>query len=278
MQAPGAAQRWAGPLPDERKPRIDPAVVFGEVPVPDLGTILVASHLVLLASVVRGFSGFGFAIAAVPLLTFVLAPAKVVPVVMLLQTLAGVGTAARAWRSIDWSIMRWLWAGSLLGLGPGLALLGVLPPDTMRLAIAAIVTLAVLSLALGLRLRVIPGRAAIIGIGALAGLLNGAAAMPGPPVIALYLAVPQSIEACRASLTTFFLATAVMGTTLAFATGLIDVGSLALAATLVPPLVLGSWLGERLFRLGGARFYRPAALILLAVVALVSLLRTLHGS
>jgi uncharacterized membrane protein YfcA len=201
--------------------------------VPDLGTIVITSHLVLVASVVRGFSGFGFAIGAVPLLTFVLAPAQVVPVVMLLQTMTGVGTAVRAWRSVDWSIIRWLWVGSMIGLLPGLALLAALPPNTMRLVIAAIVMLAVLSLTLGLRLSTMPGRAAIVSIGALAGLLNGAAAMPGPPVIAMYLAAPQPIEVCRASLTTFFLVTAVTGAIFAFSTRLIDVGSLALAGTLV---------------------------------------------
>jgi uncharacterized protein len=246
--------------------------------VPDLGTIVITSHLVLVASVVRGFSGFGFAIGAVPLLTFVLAPAQVVPVVMLLQTMTGVGTAVRAWRSVDWSIIRWLWVGSMIGLLPGLALLAALPPNTMRLVIAAIVMLAVLSLTLGLRLSTMPGRAAIVSIGALAGLLNGAAAMPGPPVIAMYLTAPQPIEVCRASLTTFFLVTAVTGAIFAFSTRLIDVGSLALAGTLVPALVLGSWLGERLFRLGGTRFYRLAALILLAVIAVAALLRVLRGT
>ena len=102
--------------------------------------------------------------------------------------------------------------------------------------------------------------------------------MPGPPVIAMYLAAPQPIEVCRASLTTFFLVTAVTGAIFAFATGLIDAGSLVLAGTLVPALLLGSWLGERLFRLGGTRFYRPAALILLAVIAVVTLLRVLRGT
>ena len=223
----------------------------------------------------RGFSGFGFAIGAVPLLSFVLAPAQAVPVVLLLQTLAGVGTAVRARRSVDWSMIRRLWAGSMIGLLPGLALLAALPANTMRLVIAAIVTLAVLSLALGWRLSALPGRAAVVSTGALAGLLNGAAAMPGPPVIAMYLAMKQPIEVCRASLTTFFLLTAVTGAIVAFATGLIDLGSLVLAGTLVPALLLGSWLGERVFRLGGARLYRPAALILLAVIAGITLLRVL---
>ena len=42
----------------------------GEMLVPDLETIVIASHLVLVASILRGFSGFGFAIGAVPLLTW----------------------------------------------------------------------------------------------------------------------------------------------------------------------------------------------------------------
>lgn len=245
---------------------------------PDLGTIVLASQLVLLASVVRGFSGFGFAIGAVPLLSLVLPPAEVVPVIMLLQMLAGAGIAIRSWRSIDWTVLRWLWGASTIGLLPGLVLLTVLPPNTMRLVIAVVVAFAVMSLALGLRFRAMPGRAAVVSIGLLAGLLNGAAAMPGPPVIAMYLGMPQPIEVCRASLTTFFLLTAITGSLFAFATGLIDGGNLALAATLVPALIFGSWLGELLFRLGGTRFYRPAALILLAVIAVVTLLRVLFGT
>lgn len=243
----------------------------------DAKLLAIASGLVLAAGMLRGFSGFGFAIAAVPLLSLVLEPARVVPVVMLLQVLAGLDTTVRAWRQVDWPRIGWLLAGSTVGLLPGLALLIVLTPDAMRLVIATTVALATLSLALGLRFRAMPGRLAVAGVGLFAGLLNGAAAMPGPPVIALYLAAPTPPAVTRASLVFFFLATGAIGAAAAAAQGLIDLDSLILAAVLTPALALGSLLGERVFRLAATRFYRPIALALLAAIAGVAFMQALRG-
>ena len=45
-------------------------------------TVPVAIFGVFVASVLRGFTGFGFGLAAVPLLSLALPPAKVVPLVV----------------------------------------------------------------------------------------------------------------------------------------------------------------------------------------------------
>ena len=44
-----------------------------------------AALVVLLAAVVRGYSGFGFALLTVPSLTVMLAPARIIPVLFLLE-------------------------------------------------------------------------------------------------------------------------------------------------------------------------------------------------
>lgn len=59
--------------------------------------------MVFLAGLLRGFTGFGFSIAAVPMLSLILAPVQVVPLVLLLQvaiTLAGL-LAGRAGAAAD---------------------------------------------------------------------------------------------------------------------------------------------------------------------------------
>jgi hypothetical protein len=93
--------------------------------------------------VIRGFSGFGFSIGAVPLLSLVLEPIQVIPVVLLLQLVAGLETAFRTWRLVDWRTLRWLLVGSVVGLLPGIALLTALSPNAMRLAISLIAAAAV---------------------------------------------------------------------------------------------------------------------------------------
>ena len=54
-------------------------------------TLLIALLGVFAASVLRGFTGFGFGLAAVPLLSLVLPPAQVVPFVVVLQVVVGTG-------------------------------------------------------------------------------------------------------------------------------------------------------------------------------------------
>jgi hypothetical protein len=120
-----------------------------------------------------------------------------------------------------------------------------------------------------------PGRGVIAAIGVLAGALNGAAAMPGPPVIALFLASRQPPSVCRASLVLFFLITGLAGAVAVTLRGLVDADGAILAATLIPALWAGSWLGEKVFRLSGTRFYRPAALVFLAAIAATTLFQVL---
>ena len=58
-------------------------------------TLFVAVFGVFAAAVLRGFTGFGFGLAAVPLLSLALPPAKVVPFVVVLQVIVGVGGVRR---------------------------------------------------------------------------------------------------------------------------------------------------------------------------------------
>ena len=59
-------------------------------------TLLIAMFGVFAASVLRGFTGFGFGLAAVPLLSLALPPAKVVPFVVVLQVIVGVAGLRQA--------------------------------------------------------------------------------------------------------------------------------------------------------------------------------------
>jgi uncharacterized membrane protein YfcA len=64
-------------------------------------TLLVAVFGVFAAAVLRGFTGFGFGMAAVPLLSLALPPAKVVPLVVVLQVIVGVAGLRTASRQCD---------------------------------------------------------------------------------------------------------------------------------------------------------------------------------
>jgi hypothetical protein len=243
--------------------------------IPGLGEGIAIAALVLAAAALRGFTGFGFALGAVPLLSLVIAPQRVVPVVMLLQVLASLQTLAREWRHVDWRTVGLLVPGSLAGLVPGLALLGAMSPAAARLAIGAIVGLAVAGLASGWRLPRFPGPLGILGLGGVTGLFNGLAAMPGPPVIFLYLASDRPPAVSRASMLFFFLVTGSAGAAAAALRGMLGGDELVLTALLAPPMVLGTWLGELLFRRLGGRGYRAIGTAILGGIALAAIAKAL---
>ena len=69
---------------------------------------------VFAAGIIRGATGFGFSMLALVLLTFVLPPAQVVPLLLLWEIFASAGHAPFVWRQCDWKVT-------------GLLLLGVVP-------------------------------------------------------------------------------------------------------------------------------------------------------
>jgi hypothetical protein len=229
--------------------------------------------VVLAAGFMRGFTGFGFAMAAVPLMALVLAPAAVVPFVILLQLLAGLWDWREARRRAHWPSLPWLMAGALVGTPLGTFGLAIMSADWARLAIAAAVGLAVALLARGVRLAAMPSPAPLAGTGLLAGALNGLAAMPGPPVIVLYLAGPIAVETGRASLLIFFSFSNAIGAAAAGAAGLLTWETLALAASALPLLLGAQWLGRRRFARASEARFRQVALMFLALLAVLTALR-----
>jgi uncharacterized membrane protein YfcA len=238
---------------------------------------LFAAAAVFLSGLVRGFSGFGFGLVAVPLLSLVLDPRQAIGIAMILQAVSGLVMLWRGWRAVAWRLLGGLCAGTAATLWFGLRVLDALPADTIRLYLAGIVIAAAALLASGLRC---PGRlTATVGAvtGAMAGFLNGLSGMGGPPVIVLLLGSRIAPEAARATMAAYFTVLGALTAAGAFLFGHLGRGELAISAGLVPVLVAATATGGGLFRRFGGSWYRPAALGLLTVLAVSVLLRGLAG-
>ena len=70
---------------------------------------------VFLAGLLRGFTGFGFALAAIPILTLFLPPGAIVPAVSVVALLAGVELLPKAWPAANFRAIRRLLLGALAG-------------------------------------------------------------------------------------------------------------------------------------------------------------------
>ena len=224
---------------------------------------------VLASAVLRGLTGFGFALAAVPVMSLAVEPAAAVAVAVLLQLLVGLQDAVRLRGQFDPKAVGRLSVGALIGTPLGVAALSRLSPDAARVLIAAAVLAGLIVL---LRRRPAaaahrPHPAVAIGAGVLAGAFSGMAAMPGPPAVAYFLGTDTPPATARASLMMFFFVAALMATPGLAIAGLLT-GKVALLTLISwPALILGTRAGGAAFLRLGHGHYRAAALTVMALSA-----------
>jgi uncharacterized membrane protein YfcA len=239
---------------------------------------MIAGLAMLCASgVLRGFSGYGFAIAAVPLLSLIMPPTSAVVIVLILQLPIGANGLKESLRISDWRSVGILAGAAALATPIGLLLLTRLPADIVRLCIAAIVAMTVMVLA---RKPQGGGRTApawltsIYGIAS--GLTNGLAGMPGPPVIAYFLASNIAKERARCSMIMVFTLTSVCALVPLLIAGEVTAQMAVLSLAALPLVWLSTSLGRRLFLISSDRVYRWAGLIFLGLTAVLLILKVLR--
>lgn len=240
----------------------------------------ITSFLFLLASAaiagfVRGYSGFGFALAAMPLMTAVLVPRDAIPVVLVFEIVLTLQLARGIKQDVAWNTLGWLVVGMAIGTPFGVGLVGLIPPEPMRIALCLI-----LLVAAGLLWRppsraVAPTPPLITGTGVVSGVLSGGSAMSGPPVVLLFLATSNDAARSRATMMAFFLCSAAVALTLGLTTSVFPVRAPTLAAVLFPAVVIGATLGARCFVRTNGRNYRRVTLSMITVIGTAALAHSL---
>lgn len=243
--------------------------------VPMLHNLILAYSVlaVALGSFTRAYGGFGFALVALPALSLVWAPSAIVPVILMLDVLIGSVLLVQTWRVIRWRAVSLLWLGAALGSPAGAHLLANLPVRPMRMAIALSVLIFVVLYKRGFALKKVPNPWALAALGLVSGFCNGSAAMGGPPVVLLYLSLPDEIATSRGSLNAYFLGIDLLALSLAGWNGLIGFSTLTLFGWMVPGLLVGAVLGSRSFWASSPEVFRARVLLLLAAISCVTLLR-----
>ena len=233
---------------------------------------LIAVAAVLLAGVVRGFSGFGAAMIMVPVLAALYGPVRAVPIALLLEMAVSLPLVPPAVRLVDWKRISLLLVSAGVAIPLGVWALRTLDEAVTRYILSAIVISAVILLATGFRYAGRPGIAPTIATGMASGAMNGLAGMAGPPVVFFYLSGSDGAATSRASFIVFFPVVDLFALAVFALAGAFAREGVILAAVLAAPFVLGGMIGARLFGKASDRFYRLVALTILAAIAVGTLL------
>ena len=229
---------------------------------------IIAAIVAFIASMVRGFAGFGAAMLMTPAFSALYGPAVGIALCLLLEIVVALPLLLPVVRLVDWRRIGLLLLAAVAAIPIGNLALTWIDSQPMRWLISAIVLAAVAMLASGWRYAGRPNLVATLAAGACSGFLNGLSGMAGPPVIFYYLAGTEAAALVRANLTTYFVFVDLATLAVFTARQLIGWDTALQALVLAPAVIAGGMVGGRLFPLASERFYRRLALGLLVAVAI----------
>ncbi len=234
-------------------------------------SLVLGAAAILIAFIVRGFTGFGAALIAIPLLALVLDFKQVVLVVGVLSIINGVSMTLAVRGECDRKEIGPLFGGFLVGMALGVAALLYLPAPVLKRAFGLFVALFALRLllvqteAVGKRWPAWGGWVA----GVCSGITGGMFGASGPPAVIYLYHRLQSPQVLRATVIVYFLAGDVARLGTYAAAGAITLPVLWASLWLVPSSFIGTWIGTGLQRRASPAFFRAVVAATLVVTGVL---------
>ena len=233
-------------------------------------TVLVATTA-FVAGVMRGFSGFGAALAIAPVLALTVGPRAAIPAILFLMLATSVQLAPRAMRDANWPVVIPLSIGGVIGIVIGSWLLIVVNQELVRKSISVTVIFFAMVMLTGWRYRGSVGPMITGFAGWLGGLISGVAAAGGPAVIIFLLAGPDSAARNRAAIILYFIFSQIIALMVYWFGDLITLKTFWIALPMLPTIMFGTWIGEKLFGKASEDLYRIIALVFLLFIGLTTM-------
>ncbi|MCU9846513.1 sulfite exporter TauE/SafE family protein [Defluviimonas sp. WL0024] len=225
------------------------------------------------AAFVRGYSGFGFAALVILATSLVTSPLHAVPVVILCDIVMTVQQARGIWARIDWRRVGTLMLGALAGVPLGVTIITSIGTDLARAVIALFVLVMCALLWIGWSFRGHVGDVGTTGTGFVSGLANGAG-VGGLPVAVFMTAQPVAAAVFRATLIAYFTLMDLWSLPIMARAGMVSADTFRATLFVLPMMAAGIWLGGRQFLKAEPQDFRRFALLLLAGLATLGLLKS----
>ncbi|MDP5072167.1 MAG: sulfite exporter TauE/SafE family protein [Congregibacter sp.] len=251
------------------------AQTFAEI---GLFQMLVIWVALVFASLLRAFTGFGFALAAMPVLALFVTPTDAVVVVAALTLATNLLSVAKFWPEAPKRPLVPILLMSVVGTAIGAQVLAYISVRQFQLWIGLGVIAACIALTFLHPRPGPPRRGMAVFTGLVSGLMNGALAIPGPPVIVYVMATQADAHRSRAMLLTYFMLAAVIALCAFALSGYLTVQGLILFVLGMPAMLIGDRMGLVLFVRFGTQLYRRIALGVLYAVGISITLKALVES
>ncbi len=225
----------------------------------------------LLAGFIRGFVGFGASLIIVMVLSTVYGPAAAVPIATLSGLPAMFQLLPNAVRHSERAFVIPFGVAAIIAAPMGTWFLISSEPAMMKILISSFVLLTVVMLGQGWKLPPGAGIGVFTGAGIISGLVQGSAGVGGPPAVAVALSRAGSTDQQRSNVIGAVAALSVCSIPALWMNGLFTRDVVLISVLLFPPYFAATWIGSRFFSGRGHKHFRTGALLILAVIGVVTL-------
>ena len=238
---------------------------------------LIILFIVFIASIIRGFNGFGFSATCISGFSFILPAIEIVPIILILEVFISVFMIPYIWNKIDWNFVFKLLIGIALGSPIGLYLLKYLSPQTTHLSVCLIIIFFSILLMRGYTNKSINNDPSKIFTGIISGALNGLTTLGGMPVALFLLVTSIQPAIIRGSLAALFFLTDVYAFILSFFAGIVDMTTIYRTIPLIIILPIGVFIGNKFFIKSKEQLYRKVVFYFLIVISVFGILRIINS-
>ena len=229
--------------------------------------------IVFIASIIRGFNGFGFSAICVSGFSFILPAIEIVPIILALEVIISIFMVPYVWNKIDWRFVFKILLGISIGSLAGLYLLKHLNPQTTHLSICFLIIFFSILLMRGYSNQKINNNYGKFFTGIISGTLNGLTTLGGMPVALFLLVTSIQPAVIRGSLAALFFLTDIYAFTLSFFAGIVDMTTIYRIIPLIFILPIGVYIGDKFFIKSKEAIYRKVVFYFLIFISIFGIFR-----
>ena len=240
----------------------------------DIG-LWTALGVTLVAGLMRGFAGFGSAMLMAPIFAILFGAADMVVTVTAIELVVSLQLFPQVRKDADWKTLTPMSIAACIAMPFGVWLLASIDKGTIVTGVSAIIVGFVIVLWSGWKYRGPRSSTISAAVGSISGGMMATTGVGGPPVLLYLLSLNDPPNVNRANIVTYYFVTGFLLIAIVVATGVAGWQALLRAVVLFPAMVLGAWIGGRMFAsFGNERTYRNVALAILFATGMFGLLRS----
>ena len=229
------------------------------------------SVAIALGGFLRGFLGFGAALLMVPILSNILTPAVGLVIMYLVEVPTVLYLMPPALKKGEVKVVLPMILALLFTIPIGFYFVVSLEPEIIKIFISVMVILMVALLASGWKPKGVINIWTMIMGGGFSGLVNGAAGVGGPPFVTVLMARNDDAEVTRSNIIITMGCMSLLTTLTQFVYGMMTFNLLIVSAFAFPIYIGFTWLGAKYFNHSGSGYFRKAALLMLILIALITI-------